>query len=72
MSEQSSSSMQLNDEEIDILENDYDRYGFILIVKFVLCFFSHHGSLSLLHTKFILLKIYKKFSIVKKSMRMEI
>jgi len=25
MSEQSSSSIQLNDEEIDILENDYDR-----------------------------------------------
>jgi hypothetical protein len=39
MGEQSSLSIQLNDEEIDILENDYDRYGCILIVKFVLCFF---------------------------------
>ncbi|CAF0838574.1 unnamed protein product [Rotaria sp. Silwood1] len=33
MSEQSSSSIQLNDEEIDILENDYDRCEFILIVN---------------------------------------
>jgi hypothetical protein len=40
MSEQTSLAIQLNDEEIDILENDYDRYEPILIVKFVLCFFS--------------------------------
>jgi hypothetical protein len=39
MGEQSSLSIQLNDEEIDILENDFDRYGRILIVNFVLCFF---------------------------------
>lgn len=40
MSEQPLSSIQFTDEEIDILENDYDRWEFILIVSFILCLLS--------------------------------
>ena len=43
MSEQTSLAIQLNDEEIDILENDYDRYGWIFNCQlcsllFFICF----------------------------------
>ena len=39
MSEQPSLSIQLNDEEIDILENDYVRCGFVFIFYLVHCLF---------------------------------
>jgi len=54
MSEQSSSSIQLNDEEIDILENDYDRWRFIFYLSnLFFVFFSALWSVELIKYLFI-------------------